>query len=100
MNGKHRKTLAAVFTDPVADTIDWAAVEALLLAAGAPTHLRLSGRDLARRTKPNPASASARSPADAGKGTGEGTKPTNSHVPNPCEVIRYLSFARGLIASM
>jgi len=35
MSGKHRKTLAAVFTDPVSGTIEWAAVESLLLAAGA-----------------------------------------------------------------
>lgn len=35
MNSKHRKTLAAVFTDPVSGTIEWSAVESLLLAAGA-----------------------------------------------------------------
>lgn len=35
MNSKHRKTLATVFTDPVSGTIEWAAVESLLLAAGA-----------------------------------------------------------------
>jgi hypothetical protein len=35
MDSKHRKTLAAVFTDPVSGTIEWAAVESLLLAAGA-----------------------------------------------------------------
>lgn len=35
MNSKHRKTLAAVFTDPVSGTIEWAAVESLLLAAEA-----------------------------------------------------------------
>ena len=35
MNSKHHKTLAAVFTDPVSRTIEWAAVESLLLAAGA-----------------------------------------------------------------
>jgi hypothetical protein len=35
MNSKHRKTLAAVFTDPVSGTIEWAAVESLLLATGA-----------------------------------------------------------------
>lgn len=35
MNSKHRKTLAAVFTDPVSGAIEWAAVESLLLAAGA-----------------------------------------------------------------
>ena len=35
MNSKHRKTLAAVFADPVSGTIAWAAVESLLLAAGA-----------------------------------------------------------------
>ena len=35
MNSKHRKTLAAVFTDPVSGTIEWTSVESLLLAAGA-----------------------------------------------------------------
>lgn len=35
MNSKHRRTLAAVFTDPVSGTIEWAAVEGLLVAAGA-----------------------------------------------------------------
>ena len=35
VNSKHRWTLAAVFTDPVSGTIEWAAVESLLLAAGA-----------------------------------------------------------------
>ena len=35
MNSKHRKTLAAVFTDPVSGTIEWAAVESPLLSAGA-----------------------------------------------------------------
>jgi hypothetical protein len=34
VNGTHRKTLAAVFTDPVSATIRWAAIEALFLAAG------------------------------------------------------------------
>jgi hypothetical protein len=35
VNSKHCKTLVAVFTDPVSGTIEWAAVESLLLAAGA-----------------------------------------------------------------
>ncbi|MGS4947504.1 type II toxin-antitoxin system HicA family toxin [Meridianimarinicoccus sp. RP-17] len=35
MNNRHRKTLAAVFADPVSGTLDWAAIEGLLLAAGA-----------------------------------------------------------------
>lgn len=35
MNSKHRKTVVAVFTDPVSGTIEWSAVESLLLAAGA-----------------------------------------------------------------
>lgn len=35
MNNTHRKTLAAVFADPVSGTIAWAAVEALLVAAEA-----------------------------------------------------------------
>ena len=35
MNSKHRRTLTAVFADPVSGTIEWAAVEKLLVAAGA-----------------------------------------------------------------
>ncbi len=34
MNGRHRKTLKAVFTDPVSGTVEWAAIERLLIAAG------------------------------------------------------------------
>ena len=34
MNGKQRKTLAAVFKEPVSGAIAWADVESLLLAAG------------------------------------------------------------------
>lgn len=34
MNGKQRKTLAAVFRDPVSGTLEWAAIESLLLAVG------------------------------------------------------------------
>jgi len=35
MNSKHCKTLAVVFTDPVSGTIEWSAVERLVVAAGA-----------------------------------------------------------------
>ena len=35
MNSRHRRTLAAVFADSVSGTIEWVAVEILLLAAGA-----------------------------------------------------------------
>lgn len=35
MNSRQRKTLVAVFTDPASGTIEWAAIEGLLLAAGA-----------------------------------------------------------------
>ena len=35
MTGKQRKTLTAVFRDPVSGTIEWAALEGLLIAAGA-----------------------------------------------------------------
>ena len=34
MNSKHKKTLALVFKDPVSGTIEWAAVESLLIAVG------------------------------------------------------------------
>jgi hypothetical protein len=34
IDSKHRKTLAPVFTDPVSGTIDWVAIENLLLAVG------------------------------------------------------------------
>lgn len=35
MNSKHRKTLAAIFAEPVSGTVEWAAVERLLIALGA-----------------------------------------------------------------
>ena len=35
MNAGHRKTLDAIFTDPVSGSIKWRDVEALLLALGA-----------------------------------------------------------------
>ena len=34
MNKRQRKTLAAVFKDPVSGTIEWAAIESLLRAVG------------------------------------------------------------------
>jgi HicA toxin of bacterial toxin-antitoxin, len=34
MNSKHRRTLAAVFADPVPASIEWAAIEGLLIAVG------------------------------------------------------------------
>ena len=34
MNGRHRKTLAAVFKDPVSGTIAWSDIEGLLIALG------------------------------------------------------------------
>ena len=35
MKGRNRKTLEAVFRDPVSTTVEWAAVEGLLIATGA-----------------------------------------------------------------
>ena len=34
MNKRHRKTLSAIFTDPVSPSIAWASIESLLVAAG------------------------------------------------------------------
>lgn len=34
MNSKQRKTLEAVFSDPVSPTIEWAAIESLLISVG------------------------------------------------------------------
>ena len=34
MNGTQRKTLAAVFADPVSGALEWRRIEALLLAVG------------------------------------------------------------------
>ena len=35
MNNKQRRTLVAIFTEPVLGTIEWADIESLLFAAGA-----------------------------------------------------------------
>lgn len=34
MNNTHRKTLAAVFADPIDGALEWRRIEALLIAAG------------------------------------------------------------------
>jgi HicA toxin of bacterial toxin-antitoxin, len=34
VNNKHRKTLKAIFVDPVSPTIAWASIEGLLIALG------------------------------------------------------------------
>jgi hypothetical protein len=34
VNSKQRKTLETVFTDPVSGSVEWAAIESLLLAVG------------------------------------------------------------------
>lgn len=34
MNSKQRRTLRAVFRDPVSATVEWAAIESLLMAVG------------------------------------------------------------------
>ncbi|MEN9314058.1 MAG: hypothetical protein RIS35_451, partial [Pseudomonadota bacterium] len=34
VNSKHRKTLEAIFADPVNGAIEWSRIEALLLAVG------------------------------------------------------------------
>ncbi len=34
MNSKHKKTLAAIFSTPVPKNIEWAKIEALLVAVG------------------------------------------------------------------
>lgn len=34
VNGRQQKTLAAIFRDPVSGTIEWSAIESLLLAVG------------------------------------------------------------------
>lgn len=35
LNNKHRKTLQAIFDDPTRSDIEWKAIEAMLVAAGA-----------------------------------------------------------------
>jgi hypothetical protein len=37
MNGKHRKTLNAIFADPAPRTVEWASIESLLVSVGCKT---------------------------------------------------------------
>ena len=46
MNSTHRKTLAAVFSDPVNGALEWWRIEALLLAVGC-TRVEGSGSSVA-----------------------------------------------------
>ena len=34
MNGRQKKTLAAIFAEPVPGTVEWSAIESLLVAVG------------------------------------------------------------------
>ncbi|MEC5324542.1 MULTISPECIES: type II toxin-antitoxin system HicA family toxin [unclassified Aurantimonas] len=34
MNSKHRRTLVAIFAEPVSGSLDWASIEALLMSVG------------------------------------------------------------------
>ena len=61
MNSKQKKTLQAVFVDPVSATIAWADIESLLIAVGCKTvegagsRVRFAkGRDLASFHRPHP----------------------------------------------
>ncbi len=67
MNSKHRKTLEAVFSDPVSGTIVWADVESLLVAAGAEviegrgSRVRfVKGEEVATFHRPHPAKEAKR----------------------------------------
>jgi hypothetical protein len=67
MNSKHRKTLEAVFTDPVSGTIAWSDVESLLVAAGAEviegrgSRVRfVRGEEVATFHRPHPAKEAKR----------------------------------------
>lgn len=67
MNSKHRKTLEAVFSDPVSGTIAWADIESLLVAAGAQvvegrgSRVRfVKGEEVATFHRPHPAKEAKR----------------------------------------
>lgn len=67
MNSRQRKTLAAVFADPVSATIPWKEIESLLLAAGFElfegkgSAIRLACGDVeARFHRPHPAKEAKR----------------------------------------
>jgi hypothetical protein len=44
MIGKHQKTLRAIFADPVRSNINWAGIEAMLMALGAERDEREAAR--------------------------------------------------------
>ncbi len=63
MNNAHRKTLAAVFANPVPKNLEWAKIEALFAACGcritegAGSRVRISfGRDVLNAHRPHPGS--------------------------------------------
>lgn len=67
MNSKHRRTLEAVFSDPVSGTINWADIESLLVWAGAEvvegrgSRVRfVSGQEVESFHRPHPAKESKR----------------------------------------
>lgn len=42
MNSKHRKTLRAIFNDPVPKPIDWVSIESLLVSVGKGSAVRFT----------------------------------------------------------
>ena len=67
MNSKHRRTLVAVFTDPVPGTLAWADIEGLLVAVGCEviegsgSRVRFVGRGvIATFHRPHPAKEAKR----------------------------------------
>lgn len=67
MNSKHRRTLEAVFSDPVSGTINWADIESLLVWAGAEvvegrgSRVRfVSGQEVESFHRPHPAKEAKR----------------------------------------
>ncbi len=44
MNSKHRKTLSAIFTDPLNGNLEWRKIEALFLGLGAEMNERCGSR--------------------------------------------------------
>ena len=75
MNSKHRKTLEAVFRDPISGTIAWADIEALLKAVGCETVEGRGSRvrfvkdaELENFHRPHPAKEAKRYQVEAARG--------------------------------
>ena len=90
VNSKQQRTLAAIFTDPVKSTINWADIESLLLSLGAST----KGRDGVSRRLFFIWCRYCRSPTAPSEGNRQRSREVGTYISDQCggEAMKYKGY--------